>query len=139
MGFRAACSMGLGPEFTKRAGRPYDTLTSNANYAVDPVLLGNYEQDRHKINESYENVLRTEIPGSYPYAVPIPGMRTGGWEDAANAIRRAMLDPDPSSAMKTIASQFARIDEALRRLSEVPRLAVSGPFACGGTVPPPRR
>jgi hypothetical protein len=129
----------LNAEFTKRAGRPYDSLTSNANYAVDPVLIGNYEQDRRRINEAYDNVLWSEIPGSYPYAVPYPGMRTGGWEDAANAVRRAMVDPDPSSAMKTMATQFARIDEALRRLNEVPRLAVSGPFACNGNIPPPRR
>lgn len=129
----------LNAEFTRRAGRPYDSLTSNANYAVDPVLLGNYEQDRRKINEAYEDALRTEIPGSYPYAVPYPGMRTGAWEDAANAIRRAVVDPDPASAMKTMAGQFARIDEALRRLNEAPRLAVSGPFACGSPTPPARR
>jgi hypothetical protein len=41
--------------------------------------------------------------------------------------------------MKTMAGQFTRIDEALRRLNEAPRLAVSGPFACGSPTPPARR
>lgn len=120
----------LNAEFQRKAGRPYDSLWSNSNYAVDPVLLGNYEQDRRKINLEFENVLLTEIPGSYPYATPYPGMRTGGFQGAATSTLNAMLDPEPSSTMKAINGQFARIDEALRRLAEAPRLGVSGPFPC---------
>jgi hypothetical protein len=42
----------LNAEFERRTGRPYSSLTSNSTYAVDPVLLGNYQQDLQKINQS---------------------------------------------------------------------------------------
>jgi hypothetical protein len=129
----------LNGEFERRTGRPYNSLTSNSTYAVDPVLLGNYQQDLQKINQEYENVMLSIVPGTFPYAAPVPGMRTGGLEDAASALRLALLDPNPTETMRAITSQFARIDDTLRRLIAAPRLAASGPFPCGGPETQKRR
>jgi hypothetical protein len=133
----------LNANFERRAGIPYSAWTSNTTYAVDPVLLGNYQQDLQRINQEYENVMLSIVPGTFPYAAPVPGMRTGGLEDAASAMRLALLDPNPTETMRTINGQFARIDDALRRLSAAPRLAASGPFPCAEapkrTEPPKRR
>jgi hypothetical protein len=129
----------LNANFERRAGIPYTALTSNTTYAVDPVLLGNYQQDLQRINQEYENVLLSIVPGTYPYAAPVPGMRTGGLEDAASALRLALLDPNPTETMRNITSQFARIDEALRRLNAAPRLAATGPIPCSNTETPKRR
>jgi hypothetical protein len=129
----------LNTEFERRAGRPYDSLLNDPTYAVDPVLLGNYQQNYQKINQQYENVLLSVVPGSYPYAAAVPGMRTGGLEDASSALRLALANPDPSAAMKTMSNQFASIDNALRQLIAAPRLAASGPFPCNNAETPKRR
>jgi len=129
----------LNAEFERRTGRPYSSLTSNSTYAVDPVLLGNYQQDLQKINQEYENVMLSIVPGTFPYAAPVPGMRTGGLEDAASAMRLALLDPNPTETMRAITSQFARIDDTLKRLMAAPRLAASGPFPCGNADTQKRR
>jgi hypothetical protein len=92
-----------------------------------------YESERFRIDDEYQRALRKEIPESYPWASATPGMRSGGWEDPANATRRALVDPDPTSAMKTLADQISRLDQLVMRLIEVPRLTASGPGAC----PPP--
>lgn len=129
----------LNANFERRAGIPYSALNSNSTYAVDPVLLGNYQSDLQKINQEYENVMLSIVPGTFPYAAPVPGMRTGGLEDAASALRLALLDPNPTETMRSINSQFARIDDTLRRLSAAPRLAASGPFPCNNTDTQKRR
>jgi hypothetical protein len=126
----------LNAEFERRAGRPYTSLTSNSTYAVDPVLLGNYQQDLQRINQEYENVMLSVVPGTFPYATAVPGMRSGGLEDASSTLRLALLDPNPTETMRTITNQFARIDDVLRRLIAAPRLAASGPFPCGNTAKP---
>jgi len=121
----------LNTEFERRAGRSYNSLTSlNNTYAVDPVLLGAYQQNLQKINEQYENTLRSIVPGTFPWAAPVPGMRTGGLEDAASVMNLALLNPDPSANSRTMSNQIARIDDALRRMAAAPRLAASGPFPC---------
>lgn len=89
-----------------------------------------YEQARLRLDLEYQRALRHEIPESSPWASMLPGMRSGGYEDAANANRRATLDPDPTSAMKTIARQFALQIDLLRLLIEAPRMTTSAPFAC---------
>jgi hypothetical protein len=129
----------LNTEFERRAGRPYDSLLNDPTYAVDPVLLGRYQQNYQQINQQYENVLLQVVPGTYPYAAPVPGMRTGGLEDASSALRLALLNPDPSATVRTMTSQFARIDDALRQLIAAPRLAASGPFPCGNSDSQKRR
>jgi hypothetical protein len=89
-----------------------------------------YEAERQKIDDEYEQVLRTEMPSSYPWASSTPGIQSGSWEDSANAIRRGVVDADPTSTMKTVTDRLARLDELLRRLAEAPRLAASGPVKC---------
>lgn len=93
-----------------------------------------YEDERRKIDDEYEQLLRTEIPGSYPWATALPGTRSGSSEDVANAMRRAMLDPNPTSETKTMTKEFAQLGDLLRQLIEVPRMAASGPVACTATV-----
>jgi hypothetical protein len=119
-----------------RAARPYQ--------AGDAAILNGiearrYEEERIKIENAYERVLRTEIPSSYPYAALSPGMRTGGFEEQANAIRRALLDPDPTSTMKTLAPQLTQLGAQLKQLIEAPRLTASGPVACSAEPAQPPR
>lgn len=104
---------------------------AQATSSLDPTAAAKYEAARRKIEEDYEQVLRNEIPGSYPWASAVPGVRSGGWEDPANATRRALLDPDPASTMKTLVERFARLESLLTELIEAPRVAVSGPARCG--------
>lgn len=94
-----------------------------------------YEQERLRVDLEYQRALRREIPESYPWASLLPGTRSGGLEDAANATRRATVDPDPTSVMKTLASQFAVQVDLLRLLIEAPRITASGPFACPARKP----
>lgn len=91
---------------------------------------GQFETARVKIEEEYERALMAELPGSHPWASALPGVKSGAPEDSASAIRRAMLDPDPTSSMKAMADRLARLEDLLTRLIEEPRLAVSGPVAC---------
>jgi hypothetical protein len=103
---------------------------TQASSALDPTVAARYQAARRKIEDEYEQALRAEIPGSYPWASAVPGVRSGGWEDPANATRRALLDPDPSSTMKTLVEQFGRLESLLIQLIEAPRVAVSGPSRC---------
>ncbi len=93
-----------------------------------------YDRARREIDNEYEFALRSEIVGSYPFVRSTPGITTGGFEDQANAMRRGMLDPDPTSMMQTMLEKFAQLDAEVRSLAEAPRLAASGPFACPGTA-----
>jgi hypothetical protein len=130
----------LNTEFERRAGRSYNSLTSlNNTYAVDPVLLGAYQQNLQNINEQYENTLRSIVPGTFPWAAAVPGMRTGGLEDAASVMNLALLNPDPTASARTVSNQIAQIEDALRRLNAAPRLAASGPFPCGNSETQKRR
>src|SRR5215472_2499577 len=116
----------LNREFERRAGRSYNSLTSlNNTYAVDPVLLGAYQQNLQKINEQYENTLRSIVPGTFPWAAPVPGMRTGGLEDAASVMNLALLNPDPSANSRTMSNQIARTKTALNQRPTARRLAAS--------------
>ncbi|MGH9254964.1 MAG: hypothetical protein ACRD3C_10385 [Vicinamibacterales bacterium] len=84
----------------------------------DAFAVGRYETARRKVEEEYEQTLQAEIPGSYSWATPFPGMRNGGWEDETISVTE----------------QSARIDVALERLSEARRVAASGPVRCTGDI-----
>lgn len=94
-----------------------------------------YEQARLRLDLEYQRALRREIPESYPWASVLPGVRSGGLEDAANANRRASLDADPTSVMKTLSDQLTLQTELLRLFVEAPRLTSSGPFECPTSRP----
>jgi hypothetical protein len=94
-----------------------------------------YETDRSQLDLQYQRALRHEIPESAPWASATPGVKSGGYEEAANANRRATVDPDPTSVMKTLASQMATQIDLLRLLVEAPRITSSGPFSCPTTTP----
>jgi hypothetical protein len=114
-----------------------DREIAELNAATDLSRLSDYEQavaktkyenERVRIDDRYEQALRMEIPGSYPWASLLPGTKSGSQEDPANAIRRAVVDPSPSSTLLT--QEFAELNSLLRSLIEAPRMTSSGPFAC---------
>jgi hypothetical protein len=116
------------------------TVKAPTQYPNDfPSVMRQHETARMKIEEEYERALRAELPGTSPWSSSVPGVRTGGSEELGNAMRRAVLDPDPTAPMKVVAGQLARLDALLTRLIEEPRLAVSGPAKCvttGATTRP---
>jgi len=116
----------LKKRFQAQTGRPYEMwppTTTTGWYDAST----NYESDRKKIDDEYEHVLRTEMPGSYPWSVLTPGMRTGGWEDAAEAMRRSITNPDPRPFADSLNTQLGFL---FQRLAEAPRMTVSGPVPC---------
>jgi hypothetical protein len=96
----------------------------------DPFVVARYETDRTKIEDEYEQVLQAEIPGRYSWGTYFPGMRNGGWEPAAGAVRQAIVDPNPGSTITTT-DQFAWLGDYLARSLQAPRVAASGPVKCG--------
>jgi hypothetical protein len=93
-----------------------------------------YEAGRRKIDGEYDDVLRTQMPSSYPWASATPGMRSGAWEDSADAGRRAIIGPNHTSADKALTNQFSRLEALLKLAIETPRLAAAGPMRCAGNV-----
>jgi len=122
---------GLTPEMARVPGLAVAKNISLADYLV------RYETERLRVDTEYDGVLRTLIPGSYPAASATPGMRTGSWEDAAEATRRSLANPDPAT-FKTLAdpgglnSQLASLSQ---QLSSTPRLSASGPVPCSPPKP----
>src|SRR4051812_1085874 len=111
-------------------------LAVKRNVSLGDSLV-RYEVERMRIDGEYESVLRAEVPGSYPSATASPGMRTGAWEDAAEATRRAIANPDPTP-MKTFADPAgvnSQLASWFERVADAPRLAAAGPMAC--TPPKP--
>jgi hypothetical protein len=107
------------------------TDLSHLNDYEQAVARAKYEDDRVRIDDQYEQALRMEIPGSYPWSSTRPGTKSGSQEDPANAVRRAVVDPNPTSTLLT--QEFAELNTLIRSLIEAPRMTSSGPFAC-----PPR-
>lgn len=115
----------------ERRDRQLEDLKAKAERSGfwDPFVVARYETDRQKIEAEYEGVLQAEIPGRYPWATYFPGMRNGGWEPAAGAVRREVVDPDPASTTTTT-DQFAQLEESLARVLDAPRVTASGPVSC---------
>jgi hypothetical protein len=64
-------------------------------------------------------------------------MRTGAWEDLAEATRRAVTNPDPGT-MQTLADPGglnSQLASWFRQLSEAPRLSATGPVPCSPPKP----
>ena len=121
---------GLTPEMARIPGLAVARNVSLADYLV------RYEVERMKSDSLYESVLRTEIPGTFPAATATPGMKTGAWEDAAEAIRRSVTNPDPGT-FKTLSDPDGfntQLASLLQQMSDAPRLSASGPVPC---TPPP--
>ena len=118
---------GLTPEMARIPGLAVAKNVSLGDYLV------RYEVERMRVDGEYESVLRAEIPGSYPAASSTPGMKTGAWEDAAEATRRAVSNPDPRT-MKPLADPEglnSQLASWFQHLADAPRLAASGPASCG--------
>jgi hypothetical protein len=107
------------------------TNLSHLNNYEQAVARAKYEEERVRIDGQYEQALRMEIPGSYPWSSTRPGTKSGSQEDPANAVRRAVVDPNPASTILT--REVAELNVLIRSLIEASRMTSSGPFAC-----PPR-
>jgi len=117
--------IGLTPEMARIPG-----LVVEKNIALGDSLV-RYEADRLRVDAEYESVLRAEIPGSYPAATSVPGMKTGSWEDAAEATRRSLANPDPTPL--TTFADPGGLDSQLaswQHMSDTPRMSASGPVPC---------
>ena len=122
---------GLTPEMARIPGLAVARNVSLADYLVK------YDVERMKADSEYEGVLRTEIPGSLPFATATPGTKTGSWEDAAEAIRRAVTNPDPGQ-FKTLADAGgfnSQLTSILQHMADAPRMAASGPAPCNAAKP----
>jgi hypothetical protein len=118
---------GLTPEMARVPGLAVARNISLADYLV------RYEAERLKVDTEYDGILRTLIPGSYPAASATPGMKTGSWEDAAEATRRSLANPDPAT-FQTFADPGAidsQVASLVQQVSSAPRLSASGPVPCG--------
>jgi hypothetical protein len=116
---------GVSPEMARIPG-----LVVEKNIALGDSLV-RYEADRLRVDSEYESVLRAEMPGSLPIATAVPGMKTGSWEDAAEATRRLLANPDPGT-LKTPADPGlnSQVASWMQHMSDGPRLSASGPVPC---------
>lgn len=106
----------------------------------DPTRTsGLFEAERRKIDDEYDQVLRREMPSTYPWASATPGMRSGGFEEQATAMRRAIVDPDPIATLKALDERFSRLEALLQSAAAAPRLAVTGPVSCTPPVADPAK
>jgi len=117
---------GLTPEMARIPGLAVARNVSLADYLV------RYEVERMRVDGMYQSALRAEIPGSLPPASATPGMKTGAWEDLAEATRRAVTNPDPTP-LQTLSDPGAlnsQVASLVQQLSEAPRLSATGPVPC---------
>jgi hypothetical protein len=117
---------GLTPEMARIPGLAVARNVSLGDYLV------RYEVERMRVDGLYESALRAEIPGSLPGASATPGMKTGAWEDLAEATRRAITNPDPNP-VQTLADPVglnSQLASWFRQVSDAPRLSATGPVPC---------
>jgi hypothetical protein len=59
-------------------------------------------------------------------------MKTGNWQDLAEAVRRAVANPAPATQQTILdpGGLGTLLESGFQRLIEAPRLAASGPTPC---------
>jgi len=123
----------LNAQFEAKVGRPpRDTWDNLSGWPYTFTSVVQYELDRARIANEYERALQSEIPSSAPFATSAPGMKTGSWQDLAEAVRRGVANPAPAT-QQTIADPGGLgplLEAGFQRLTEAPRLAASGPTPC---------
>jgi hypothetical protein len=117
---------GLTPEMARIPG-----LAVARNVSLGDSLV-RYEVERMRVDGIYQSALRAEIPGSLPPASATPGMKTGAWEDLAEATRRAVTNPDPTplQTLSDPGSLNSQVASLVQQLSDAPRLSATGPVPC---------
>jgi hypothetical protein len=122
----------LKAEYDAKFGTAREVAPGQSARNPAPAAFIDYEWKRLKIEAEYADVLRTEIPGRDLWAVAAPGMRSGGWEDGAEALRRALINPDPGTLRSPDdpTGINSRLESWFQRVIETPRLAASGPVPC---------
>jgi len=122
---------GLTPEMARIPGLAVARNVSLADYLV------RYEVERMRVDGLFQSAIRAEIPGSLPPASATPGMKTGAWEDLAEATRRAITNPDPTPS-QTLADPVglnSQLASWFQQLSDAPRLSATGPVPCSPPKP----
>jgi hypothetical protein len=123
----------LNANFEAKVGRPpLQTWNNTVGWPYTFTAVVQYELDRAKIAEQYQRVLQTQIPTAAPFATAAPGMKTGNWQDLAEAVRRAIAAPTPAT-QRTFIDQgglTSLIDSGFKRMIETPRMAAAGPTFC---------
>jgi hypothetical protein len=122
---------GLTPEEARIPGLAVARNISLADYLV------RYEAERMRVDGLFQSTLRAEIPGSLPPTSATPGMRTGAWEDLAEATRRAITNADPAP-MQTLADPGgfnSQLASWFQQLSNTPRMSATGPVPCNPPKP----
>lgn len=117
---------------TKRDRQLSELRARTGPLRSDGTKVVEYETARAQIEDEFERALAPLLPGSYTYVTPLPGMRTGGWEDVAEAIRRGLANPDPTT-FRTFGDSGGlntQFESWFRGVIEAPRLAASGPAPC---------
>ena len=122
---------GLTPEEARIPG-----LAVARNISLGDSLV-RYETERMRVDGLFQSALRAEIPGSLPPTSATPGMRTGAWEDLAEATRRAITNPDPAP-LQTLADPGgfnSQLASWFQQLSNTPRMSATGPVPCNAPKP----
>lgn len=96
------------------------------------LAYNEYENALMQVEDEFGRALAPLLPGTYRYATKTPGTRSGGWENAAENMRRGLTDPDPTT-FRTFADSGAlnaQFEFWFRQMVESPRLTSSGPAPC---------
>jgi hypothetical protein len=97
-----------------------------------------YETEFARIQDEYERVVRSILPGLYPPVQVAPGLRTSGSDSLNEAVRQALAESDAANAAADRARLARQLFSEVSRTREQ-RLAAAGPVACSaGTSRLPR-
>jgi hypothetical protein len=98
-----------------------------------------YETEYGHIQDQYEQVVRSVLPGLYPTVQVAPGLRTSGWDTIDEAARQAIAQGAAASADADRSGLARQLSTALGRPLDGLRLAVTGPVACSAGANRPVR
>jgi hypothetical protein len=89
------------------------------------------EAARRKIDDTYDDAVRGTTIGRLPWAVPFPGMPTGGEPSQAEAQQRGTIEP---TSDRRAADSGPLLESWLMQAAQAPRIAATGPVPCKPSV-----
>jgi hypothetical protein len=99
---------------------------------ADTLWTVQYELEFARIQDEYERVVRSVLPGLYPTEQIAAGQRTSGWDDVNAAVWRALAEGDAATAAADRTGAARQLSGTLSGLRDIQRLAAVGPMACSG-------
>lgn len=105
----------------------------DARTATDRVMRAiEDEAARKRIEDEFADTIRgVPMMSTLPWAVPLPGMQTGGSQYQAEAIRRGTIDP---TSRRTTVDASDRLENWMMQTAQAPRIAATGPVPCKPNV-----